>query len=128
MHKISNFIAEIDFLVSGTIGSIKYFYNKPVIPSTEDIPSYIKTTKLRDIIVERLCTETEFIPNDIQLGNVPSENSGKCLDPETPVIMHDGFIKLAKMKGLNIDTSMACVKLIHLGNEVYDPVYDMIKK
>ncbi len=71
MQKICKFIAEIDFLVSGAIVADEYSYCKPIIPSNENIPSYIKANTLRHAIVERLCNETEFIPNDVELGNIP---------------------------------------------------------
>lgn len=80
MHKICKFVASLDFLVSGAIVASKYFYCKPVIPSEESIPSYLKTKALRHAIIERLCNETEYVPNDFELGNVPfseENNIGK---------------------------------------------------
>jgi DNA mismatch repair protein MutS len=74
MHIICRFVAEIDFLVSGAIVANDYSYCKPEISSSENIPSYIRIEALRHAIVERLCTETEFVPNDIELGNVPEKN------------------------------------------------------
>ncbi|BCS83215.1 putative DNA mismatch repair protein Muts-like protein [Cotonvirus japonicus] len=71
MHKICKFIAELDFLVSGAIVANEYYYCKPEIPSETNAPSYFKATGLRHAIIERLCQENEFIPNDIELGNVP---------------------------------------------------------
>ena len=73
MHQIARFIAELDFLVSGALVAREYYYCKPVIPSVNDnIPSYFRAKQIRHAIIERLCTETEFIPNDIDLGNVPN--------------------------------------------------------
>lgn len=73
--KISNFIAEIDFLTSGAIVADEYFYCRPIIESvvkeTDNSFSYIKTKQLRHPIIERLCKETSYVPNDIELGNVP---------------------------------------------------------
>ena len=71
MHKISKFIAEIDFLVSGAAVADEYYYCKPSIPSTKNIPSYFRANSLRHAIIERLCDETEYVPNNIELGNVP---------------------------------------------------------
>lgn len=79
LNKITNFVAEMDFLVSGAIVADKYYYKKPVIPSEENIPSYLCAKKLRHPIVERISTETEYIPNDIELGNVPSESKNGVL-------------------------------------------------
>ena len=71
MHEICNFIKMIDFLVSGAIVANEYFYSKPIIPSIDNIPSYIRVEEMRHAIVERLNKQTEFIPNDMILGNVP---------------------------------------------------------
>ncbi|MEM0354080.1 MAG: hypothetical protein QXW79_00725 [Thermoplasmata archaeon] len=78
LHKISKFIAEIDFLVSGAVVAREYYYCKPRIPSMENVPSYLRARDLRHAIVERLCVETEYIPNDIELGNVPLKNNEEC--------------------------------------------------
>ena len=97
MHKISTFVAEIDFLVSGAMVATEYHYNKPSIPSAESIPSYFSAVGLRHAIIERLCNETEYIPNDIELGNVPADSpKGRCLDPNTKILMFDGSVKKAK--------------------------------
>lgn len=108
MYKITNFIAEIDFLVSGAIVADQYAYCKPYIPSADIIPSYFKTKQIRHGIIERLCTETEYVPNDIELGNVPGKTdcngvvlfslnwAGKCLDPEQKVMMYDGTTRMSK--------------------------------
>lgn len=74
MHKICKFIAEMDFLVSGATVATEYYYCKPSIPSEEKIPSYIKAKDLRHPIIERLCKETEYVPNDVELGNVPVDD------------------------------------------------------
>ena len=74
MCKITKFIAEIDFLVSGAHVANQYYYCKPEIPSEEKIPSYFEAKALRHAIVERLCCETEYVPNDVELGNVPPRN------------------------------------------------------
>ncbi|AGC02002.1 exonuclease [Acanthamoeba polyphaga moumouvirus] len=116
MHKICRFIAEIDFLTSGAMVATDYYYCKPIIPSKEKRASYIKVKGIRHAIVERLCNETEYVPNDIELGNVPDENieskntntgvvnthngkmnkKARCLHPDTDVMMFDGRIKKAK--------------------------------
>lgn len=82
LHRICQFVAEIDFLVSGAIVANEYYYCKPMIPSDKNIPSYLITRELRHAIVERLCRETEYIPNDIELGNIPNDNEKSYYDPE----------------------------------------------
>lgn len=77
MHKICKFIAEIDFLVSGASVANEYYYCKPSILSDDKMPSYIKAKNLRHAIIERLCKETEYVPNDVELGNVPEELQSK---------------------------------------------------
>ena len=74
LHEVCKFIAEIDFLVSGAIVAEEYYYCRPVITSTESIPSYLQATQLRHAIIERLCHETEYIPHTIELGNVDAKN------------------------------------------------------
>lgn len=101
LNSISKFIAELDFLVSGAMVADEYYYCKPVIKGIDN-NSYIQAKKLRHPIIERLCKETAYVPNDIELGNVPIEENvndnpkGKCLDPNTKIIMFDGSIKKAK--------------------------------
>lgn len=75
LHKICRYVSEIDFLVSGAIVANEYYYCRPQIPSQENIPSYFQAKGLRHAIIERLCNETEYIPNDVELGNVPDNNS-----------------------------------------------------
>lgn len=82
MNIVSNFIAELDFLVSGASVAKSYYYCKPQILSLETAPSYINAKMLRHPIIERICCETEYIPNDIQLGNVPPDLSDKDKDNE----------------------------------------------
>ncbi|AAV50628.1 DNA mismatch repair ATPase MutS [Acanthamoeba castellanii mimivirus] len=72
LHQITRFVSEIDFLVSGAIVAKEYYYCKPSILSENSIPSYLQAKDLRHVIVERLCDETVYVPNDIELGNVPN--------------------------------------------------------
>lgn len=77
MHSICRFVSEVDFLVSGALVADNYYYCKPIIPSDNNIASYLKAKNLRHAIVERLCIETEYVPNDIELGNVPDNEEIK---------------------------------------------------
>lgn len=112
LSKIATFVAEIDFLASGARCAADYYYCQPVIKSQEEsVPSYIDAVAIRHPIIERLCEATEYVPNDVQLGNVPeklnnNENhdeksiegkmAGRCLDGATPVMMWDGSVKRAR--------------------------------
>lgn len=72
LHAVSNFITQIDFIVSGAEVATKYHYCQPEIPSENNIACYLQAKALRHAIAERLCTETEFVPNGITLGNCPA--------------------------------------------------------
>jgi hypothetical protein len=106
LRLITNFIAELDFLVSGAVVADKYYYCQPTIVDLENSPpSYIEAQQLRHPIIERLCEETEYIPNDVELGAKDGKNgmlvyalnfAGKCLAPDTNVMMINGRTKMAK--------------------------------
>lgn len=72
LSKVTSLISLIDFLVSGATVAKDYFYCKPVIKSEKNIPSYFIAKELRHALVERINQETEYIPTDIELGNVPN--------------------------------------------------------
>ena len=80
LYNICKFLTKLDFLVSGAIVAADYYYCKPVIPSKDNVPSYISAKQLRHCIVERLCEDTEYIPNDIDIGNVPLKDKIKIDD------------------------------------------------
>ena len=71
MYQISTYVAYIDFLVSGAIVADLNYYCKPKIASDKNIASFIQAKNLRHAIIEKLNTEIEYVPNDIELGNVP---------------------------------------------------------
>ena len=71
MISITKFITEIDFLASGASVADAFYYCRPSIPHNNNVPSYIHTSKLRHAIIERLNEETEYVPNDMTIGNVP---------------------------------------------------------
>uniref|UniRef100_A0A6C0CA50 DNA mismatch repair proteins mutS family domain-containing protein n=1 Tax=viral metagenome TaxID=1070528 RepID=A0A6C0CA50_9ZZZZ len=75
LRDVTNFIAELDFVVSGAAVADKYYYCRPTIVDLENPqPSYIDAQQLRHPIIERLCEETEYIPNDIELGARDNKN------------------------------------------------------
>jgi len=65
---ITNFIGHFDFLLSGAKVANKFYYNKPIINNKYDKKSYFIAKDLRHPIVERINTDIEFIPTDIELG------------------------------------------------------------
>jgi DNA mismatch repair protein MutS len=76
LRSINKFVTDVDFLVSGAIVAQKYYYCKPQISNTgtDKNPSFIKASQLRHPMLERLCNETEFVPNDVDIGSVDSKN------------------------------------------------------
>lgn len=74
-----NIIGFIDFLYSGAKCAIAYYYCKPIIKylnnTDDDIGGFIKCKKIRHPIIERINEESEYIPNDLLIGNV--EKNGK---------------------------------------------------
>ena len=63
--QLNNCIANIDFINSGCICSLKNNYNRPNIIDNEN--SYIDAKKLRHPIIERIIS-TEYIPHNLELG------------------------------------------------------------
>jgi len=66
LYKCSNKIAFIDFINSGAICAINNHYSMPIIELSEY--SFINATELRHPIVEKIKTDTSYIPHNIQLG------------------------------------------------------------
>ena len=66
IDNISDFIAEIDLYLNNSNIAIEYNYSKPIIDYKEE--SYIKIKEIRHPIIERLQLDTEYIPNDIDMG------------------------------------------------------------
>ena len=66
IDKLSNFISEIDYYLNNAMISIEYKYTRPKIEKKEE--SYIKIKEIRHPIIERLVLDTEYIPNDIDIG------------------------------------------------------------
>ena len=65
LKKISNFVGEIDFYKSNAKTSILFGYNRPEIDESKE-QSFINVKDLRHPI-ERIQTDTEYVPNDVCL-------------------------------------------------------------
>lgn len=99
---VNNFIAELDFYLSNAKIAYSYGYCQPIIDNKND-NSYIQCTQLRHPIIEKL-VEYEYIPHDIHIGSSDMKGmliyglnaSGKCLSPETLILMFDGTTKQAR--------------------------------
>ena len=66
IRKIIELISKSDFLKSCAQVAIAYNYCKPVANISDK--SYVECTNLRHPIIERINTETEYIPHNITLG------------------------------------------------------------
>ena len=64
--ELNNFVSQIDFIKSSAKTAIKFGYSKPTLINKKY--GYIKATKLRHPIIERLVNH-EYIPHDVDLGN-----------------------------------------------------------
>lgn len=72
LTKLDQFVAYFDFIVSGSIIATKYSYCCPEIIDNDG--SFISCSQLRHPIIERINIETEYIPHDIDLGNINNKN------------------------------------------------------
>jgi len=71
LNKITQFVAELDCVVSNIITAKKLKYTKPIISGTK---SFLKAKGLRHPIVEVIKTDTEYIPNDVNIGKGTQTN------------------------------------------------------
>lgn len=67
IKEITLFIAEIDISCTNARNSVEYNYSRPDIIDNCST-SFLKAKSLRHPIIERLNTRTEYISNDIELG------------------------------------------------------------
>jgi DNA mismatch repair protein MutS len=66
MYEITQVVSLLDFLKSGAKVADMYRYVRPTLHESDK--SFIEAEQLRHPIVERINTETEYIPVDISLG------------------------------------------------------------
>lgn len=66
MKKITNAVGNIDVIVSNSKCADLYNYVRPNIKN--NTKSYVKAKQLRHPITERISSDTEYVPNDIELG------------------------------------------------------------
>jgi len=98
---LTQFISLVDFIKSNTKTALKYNYFRPVIDHSAT-HSFLHIKDLRHPIIEHII-DSEYITNDISLGLGPKgillyglNSCGKCLDPETDIILYSGSIIKAK--------------------------------
>ncbi len=86
-------IAQFDFLLSGAKCAHKFYYNKPLIDNKFNSKSYFQVTKLRHPIVERINTETEYIPVNTELGTYNSASNFKNSNQHSTLnLSQDGIL------------------------------------
>ena len=66
LHIWSKKIAYIDFINSGAICAITNHYSYPIIKLKQS--SYFKAKEMRHPIVEKISSDTTYVPHDIELG------------------------------------------------------------
>jgi DNA mismatch repair ATPase MutS len=103
---LCHFVGKIDVLHNYAKIAYQNKYFKPTIK--DGMNSFLKIKEIRHPIIEKII-DGEYITNDIYLGKETEEDLseygmllygvnmlGKCLDPNTPLIMYNGRTKLAK--------------------------------
>ncbi|AYV79173.1 MAG: DNA mismatch repair ATPase [Faunusvirus sp.] len=80
---IVKFICVVDFLKSGAKVAALHNYYKPQVVESEY--GFIKCTKLRHPIIERINTSIEYVPHDITLGKTDSSAEEYIDDSEEEV-------------------------------------------
>jgi DNA mismatch repair protein MutS len=70
---ITKFIGLLDFIKSAAKTAKLYSYKKPVIIPNNN--GFIRCKQLRHPIIERINTDTEYIPHDISIGSSSDDNS-----------------------------------------------------
>lgn len=112
LQSVCIFIAKIDFYKSNAKSAIMYGYTKPIIEKCEN--SFVNIKEMRHPIIERISTQTEYVPNDIKLGN--NGLNGMLLYGCNAV----GKSSLMKAVGLNIIMAQAGM-FVAASNFIYQP-------
>lgn len=95
LHMWSYKIAYIDFINSGALCAISNHYSKPTIVPKQS--SFLKAKELRHPIVEKISSDTQYVPHDIELGFETAQNGILLYG-----INSSGKSTLMKSIGLNI--------------------------
>ncbi len=117
---MSQLVARLDFYKSNAKSAIMYGYQKPMIkPSTR---SFLNVKDLRHPIIERIQTASEYVPNDIMLGE---ENFNGMLLYGCNAV---GKSSLMKAVGLNVIMAQAgmYVAASHFEYQPFDYLFTRI--
>ena len=107
LKEISKFIGEIDLYKSIAKVSHLYGYYRPTIVKHPQNVSFINAKDIRHPIIERIQTKTEYITNDIFIGNGEVENTDKVNGILLYGTNASGKSSLMKAVGLNIIMAQA---------------------
>lgn len=105
-RKMSELIGKVDFLASAAKTAHLYGYNKPEIILDKD-KGFVKCTKLRHPIIERINQDTEYIPHDIYLGQDPTDDTDNINGMLVFGINSCGKSSLMKAIGLSVIMAQA---------------------
>jgi DNA mismatch repair protein MutS len=114
MKLMINVIGETDFYSTVAKNSFNYRYYKPKIIDSQNETSYITGKNLRHPIIERINSNTEYIPNDVSIG----------VDEITGMLLYGTNMvgKSAYMKSIGISVIMAqCGMFVPCEDFVYYP-------
>jgi DNA mismatch repair protein MutS len=92
---IVQFISEIDWICSSAKCAKVNFYCKPQIQATKE-SSYIKAKSMRHPIIEKILSNTHYVPNDVEIGT--ANQKGMLLFGTNS----SGKSSLMKSVGLNV--------------------------
>ena len=98
---ITHYVSEIDCIKSNAKTATMYGYVRPNIDSSHE-HSFINTQEIRHPIIERINTETNYVPNDVKIG-INNDITGMLLFGTNA----SGKSSLMKAIGLNIIMAQA---------------------
>jgi DNA mismatch repair protein MutS len=99
LRQIFKFITYIDTLQSAAKVSVIYNYCKPIVKDNDS--GYIRAKQLRHPIIERIRTDVEYIPHDIEIG-INSQDNNKLNGILIYGLNSSGKSSLMKAIGLSV--------------------------
>jgi DNA mismatch repair protein MutS len=119
--KIINFIGYLDFICCNAKNADENYYNEPQICNENEDYSFIKATKIRHPLIEKLQTDTAYISNDIEIGT--KNNKGILL------YGMNSAGKSSLMKSIGINLIMAqCGMFVACDSFVYSPYKEILSR
>jgi DNA mismatch repair protein MutS len=107
MRIIIQKVAEIDVLATNARNAVEYNYTRPNVISTPDGSAYVKGTKIRHPILERILNSHMYIPNDIALSASASANSDSQSEIGLLLFGMNASGKSSLMKAVGLTVIMA---------------------